>query len=319
MDEHYLYEYPGINKILHGSMTLSTGIKPSVATIEMAPQDNYIPTIAPLKITSNGATVIRFDDCRPVDALLRRSRDGWIWTITIHDRRWRWEFGQISGHYNQRTRQGGFIKPTTKKTPQELAELCLAAMGETNYIITQLPNTNYPEVHWDVVNPAVALQDLCEKCGARIVLLPDSNGGPTVRIYPIGTGSDLPTGLEMNAIYTFNPPEKPDFIQFVGDYIKFQCKFTMEAVGRDTDGKVKLIDDLSYAPSGGWGADKTIPKFTEIAEEDARKLAQATVYRWYRTKKMLSGASPTGSGTTVVETLDIPGFVTLDNMNGDGI
>ena len=307
MDEHFLFSYPGIQQILHGSFTLGAGTTPSIATLEMAPQPGFIPVVGPLTLTRNGTPVITFPDCRPTEAVLRRGRDGFVWSVSIQDRRWKWAFGYLNGHYNRRIKQGGFIKASTKKTPKELAELCFTAMGETNYDHSLMPNENYPEVAWDVVTPATALQDLLEKVGCRIVLGTNN----VAKIWPVGDGANLPTGNEMNASYTFNPPEKPDELIFVGAPIKFQCKFTTEAVGRDTDGTIKLINDLSYKPATGWRP----PQFPTVVDVDARKLAQATVFRWYRVKKMLGSAPPSGTGTTITETLDIPGFISMDNID----
>ena len=296
-DEQGKFAFANLGHISRGSFTLSAGTKPSVATIEVPALTNYVPAVGMLRITF-GSTVISFPDCKPSEAVLRRGREGWIWTISLLDRRWKWEFGPISGHYNERTRQGTFLKSTIKKTPRELAAICFEAMGEANYDLSLLPNENFPQVNWDVIYSQTALSDLLEKSGCRIVLRTDN----VAKIYPIGQGASLPTIAVMNDSFTFDPPEKPDILKFFGAPTKYQAKFVLEAVGRDTDGKVQLIDSLSYKPAAGW---MTPGIFSEVTDSDNRALAQNTVFRWYRVKGMLNGGS----------TLTIPNLATLDSID----
>ncbi|MCX8092493.1 MAG: hypothetical protein N3I86_16450, partial [Verrucomicrobiae bacterium] len=57
-----------------------------------------------------------------------------VYRVRIQDRRWKWRFGQISGEYNVRRddNQQNFLLGTARN-PQQLARLCLDAMGEQNY------------------------------------------------------------------------------------------------------------------------------------------------------------------------------------------
>lgn len=58
-------------------------------------------------------------------------------------------------------------------------------------------------------------------------------------------------------------------------------KLNLEAVGLDTDGQIKLIDELSYKPAAGWGQEwhAVFPSITNPAH---RELAVRSVFRWYR-------------------------------------
>jgi len=116
-----------------------------------------------------------------------------------------------------------------------------------------------------------------------------------VRLIPTGVGADLPTGAVMDISAAFDPPEMPDKIAILCGHTRYQCDFELEAVGKDTDGKIKLINDLSYMPAGGWFT-ADMPKFSCITAANARELAQETVLRWYRIKVPFSlPATPTGT------------------------
>ncbi len=260
-----------------GRITFSHGITPSVATIEMVPQPNLIATNGTLAFTFGGTT-IEFHDCRADKASLKGSpRGGFVWTIHIFDRRWKWQFGGIDGHYNLRN-QDGSVRPGTEKDPQTLASMLLAAMNESGFDVSALPNDTRPEVHWSAANPARELADLCEKLDCRVVLGLDN----LVRLLPRGIGLPLPTADAMNTGYSFDSSKTPDELIVVGAPTLFQGRFKLEAVGRDTDGKIKPIGNLSYTPAGGWP--KEIPGTWTGLRNNLEEwgLAEQTVCKWYR-------------------------------------
>jgi hypothetical protein len=328
--------YPGIKQIVSANYSRSHGITPDVCQIEMAPQtldasdSDYTPiepdgyllfqfdeytalaNVSPTQYNLTGRTQILLQGCRPDKANVRRSATSINWTIPIFDRRWKWKYGSFSGHWN--VKKNGVIEPRKKKTPRELADMCLEAMGEKNYDTrdlldlekkTSLPYRNqiFPEVHWDRIPPAQALNELVTPLGYRVCLGWDDR----VRIRKYGEGALLPTEDLMSGGFEANLPETPDSVTVLGGISMHEALWELEAVGLDLDGDWRPLDHLSYAPVDivnklDWrnSFPPTFPgirsKFNEIkntkkpsdAEYKKRKdqyaLAVETVYRCYRLK-----------------------------------
>ena len=290
--------FPGIQQVLDCSINFVHGISPSVAELTIAPQFNFTAEGGTLQFAF-ADVLINFPGCKVDAHSLERNSRGEVWHLSIYDRRWRWGWGQISGSYNLR-REDGTLRTDTEKNPQELATLCLQAMGETGFDVSALPNFVRPTVEWDGEVPAEALAELCDEFSCRVVLGLDN----IVRIWPVGVGAALPvdsTVLE-NSL-TIDPPEKPDKLAVRCGYNLYQCDFELEAVGLDIDGQVKLIKDLSYRfdlAGGGSGkvdeewSDIDLPYFSRMVigsgGNNSRKyvyrteLAKRTVFKWYRVK-----------------------------------
>lgn len=298
-----IFEFPGLSESWQSvSYTLSHGISPGVFTIKAVPKPGKKFERGDVTLTYDN-TEILFRDCKIDSAALGITASGNLWTIKILDRRWKWEHKPIVGHYNQRD-EGGKIDPDTEKTPQELAKLLLDAMGERRYMVGDLPNDARPQKDWSYAGAAQELASLCDALGCRVVLGTDNR----VRIRKIGEGEPLPeNGLEMNPSFNFDAPEKPESLLFVGGPTVYEAKWTLEAVGLDTDGDVKLIADLSYNPSGegeenGWQTE--VPGFfTSLDDGEQLKLAQESVYRWYRIKEHVDG------------TMEIPGYGEIEDID----
>lgn len=305
-----LFDFPGIELILRGTFTLSHGISPSVATIEVVPQAG-LPAAGGTLLITFGGTVLAFPGCRINSLSQRRSSAGTVWTLQIFDRRWRWAFGELSGLYNVRLADGR-IDPALERTPQQLAALCLSAMGEANFSVAELPNDARPEVDWIAANPAQELAHLCEAFGCRVVLGLDNR----VSLRRVGVGAGLPVEDGMTENLGIDPPERPDALKLITGPTRFQSAFVLEAVGQDTQARqnaIKLIQDLSYNPGGagnpsGWEHVYPHSMPGVVASEEARKLALKTVYKWYRIKEQLGRPGR----------LDPPGFpgsvVRLDQL-----
>ena len=270
-------------------MTLSHGIAPSIATLECAPQPNFPAGVGTLTFWFDSAKV-DFPDCKiNYVSAHQDATGGTAWTFQILDRRWKWEFGSISGSYNLRTQDDKDIIADSERSPQHLAELLFEAMNEQKYDVSELPNNSRPFVDWNEDNPAHLLEELCSSLGCRVVLRLDN----TVKICRVGEGAQLPNlpGFEMDNSGTIDPPEAPDFLKISFGVTKVQGLMHAEAVGIDTDGDVKPIDDLSYKPSGGWGAE-IVGTYSGVTDTDTpqaggketnpRKLAKATVFKMYR-------------------------------------
>ncbi len=275
--------FPLIQSIRSCSFTLSHGITPSRGILELAPQDNFTAAIGPLTFVF-GATTITFPDCKLNRHTVRQSAGGpRTWLLELEDRRWRWRYNTISGSYNQRLFDGS-VDPVTARTPQQLAVLCLLAMGESLATINvgDLPNGTFPMVNWANENPAKALADLCEPLGCRVVLQLDN----TVALRRVGVGQQLPTdGVMLNSL-GIKPTVWPNKITVVGGKVRFQYDFQLEAIGIDVDHSIKPIGQLSYMPKKGWSQIfPDVTGFDDVPEKNnARFYAEQTVYRLYRIK-----------------------------------
>jgi hypothetical protein len=273
-----LLSFPGIELVRSWSFTLSHGITPGVAHVEIAPQFDVPAEIGTMTI-SFGDVELDFPGCVLDSALVRRDRAGMVVHLAILDRRWAWRYGAISGRYNVRQRDGS-LDTSTEMAPQDLAALLLSAMGESNFDASGLPNLARPEVDWVYANPAQELAELAESLGCRVVLDLDSR----VVLAPAGYGAELPgTGTERTQNFGIDPPTRPDSLLLVGGPTRFQTMFRLEAVGLDTNGKIQPINTLSYMPKEGWTSEAYLG-FANVTPADSRALARRTVYRWYRIK-----------------------------------
>lgn len=279
-----LVTYPGIRSVLRATYTLAHGITPGVSEIECAPQSEPIAANGPLTFVF-GSTQLTFPACRADLATARRTADGLLLSVSILDRRWRWAFGVINGEYNRRDDSGRTITAQERpivgveKTPQQLATLLLQAMGETLFDVSRLPNAGRPYVRWNAANPAAELAELADLYGCRVVL--HLNG--LVSLEPTGLGQSLPVlPTLVEGSLTVDPPDPPDEIRVVGGPTLIQTRLELEAVGLDTDGRVRPIDDLSYTPDAGWHTQTDA--FSDIDDPLERELCLASVFRWYRVK-----------------------------------
>ena len=327
--------YPGIQKIESADYSRSHGITPDVCQVVMAPQsldpkdDDYTPiepdgyllfqfdrkTVTQNELGNVGTATktlakILMQGCRPDMAKVRKSTSSENWTIPIYDRRWKWKYGSFSGHWN--IKKNGVIQPHKERTPRELADMCLEAMGEKRYDTTALDQLEdnrklkyrkkvRPEVHWDRIPPAQALNELVTPLGYRVCLGWDDR----VRICKYGEGALLPTEDLMTAGFDANLPEIPDTTTVLGGISMHESMWEMEPVGLDLDGDWRPINHLSYAPRDivnkpDWRL--SLPpafydirvKFDEIkdkkkpTDDEYKKrkeqytLAQQTVFRCYR-------------------------------------
>lgn len=272
-----LPRWPGVSGIISFSMTYVDGMTPSIATLEVVPQ-KALQLAGTLQI-SYGATSIVFPDCRVQDVEQAVDEAGrTTWKITIADRRWRWKSSSaISGYYNVR-RNAVALLAGTEKTPRELATMLLKAMGETGFDVSALPNDTRPEITWDAASPPEELARLAEALGCRVVLSIATN---RVRIVQAGKGAQLPRPFAMEASLGLDPPDPPGTLRFIGARVEFQADFALRAVGRDVDGTVKPIEELSYIPARGWQLSDA-DHFNDVADLKKRHLARESVWRWYR-------------------------------------
>ena len=285
-----LVEWPGILQFETATLSLTHGISPNVAIISLLPQKKRVEEYGTLifKFTGGGRT---FVECKADYSCAEFNESGEIWQIAILDRRWRWRFGAISGSYNIRD-EDQYVKASSEKTPQELAQLCLLAMEEDKWDVSALPNDTRPEINWDYDNPAAALAELCDTLNCRIVPKFDCRKGTIVAP---GDGVELPKGGVENTAETYNPPEIPDKIGIVCGPTLYQADFSLEPVGLEVDlsggdtgrqDAIDRIDNLSYKPAEEWkdvlpGDRQTI--YDQFGEDEA-EAAEASVWKWFRLK-----------------------------------
>lgn len=283
--------FPGIDSILSGTYTRAHGISPGIAELECAPQSNSLRLTGPLTFQCDGDS-FTFQNCQVIQGTSFRTVGGATrWMIQVADRRWKWQFGAIYGEYNRRDQANNLIpdedKPVIgkKKSAQELAKLLLEAMGESSFNVSVMPNDVYPHVAWIGVNPAQELANLCDLMGCRVALKVDD----LVSIVRPGIGAFLPDGPVTQNSLVIDPPEPPDSIEVVGQPVRVQTRLELEAVGEESDGSIKPIDELSYKPSNGWSS---APSFDDITNKQDRNRAKRSIFRLYRVRDYIAVNCP---------------------------
>lgn len=305
------------------SFTLAPGVQPSTGTIYTVPHVPTLPVVAPLVIKTEGDLTLTFPDCLLESPGMQADKGGQLWQLPIQDRRWKWRWGNVYGHFNRPEPNGTY---RNEVTPQQLAANLLNVLNETGFDVSRLPNTQRPEKRWDGASAAAELDMLCSQLGCVVVLNPLTN---KVELWPVGQGSSLPSGGTIGQAYTPVLPAQPKKIKVEAGETIFQATFTTEAVGLDTDGRWKKLDDLSYnTPPKGFKGAEAIKGFPGYWEDltyvkdgrvlNVRDLAANTVYRCYRLTGIL-GAPPATKWvpTLLMNTFQQPGSMQDLGLTGD--
>ena len=263
--------WPGVPAVESCQGTISHGITASTFVLVTYPQTSE-PAAAGDLVFFDGFRTAPLRDCKLSRITGRAGPDGTSYTLEILDRRWKWRadgvgFSTLSGRYNQTDPRGKLI-PWTIRSPEELARLCLDAMGETGYVLdlprglTKADGANLdrylrlgenfvqsfanPPVVWDVTPPAEALARLAEQFGCRVVFQPIRN---RVLVVPLGKGQALPADVPAEMVApSIDAPKVPVRVGVAGAPVRIQYRFFLEAVGKEWDGAYIPIDQLSYAP-----------------------------------------------------------------------
>lgn len=285
-----IVKWPGVKQFVAFRGTLQHGVRPSVFQLTIAPQKDPIEPKGDLVIEM-GKEKITFKDC-VVDSLSQQyDEGGFLVGLNILDRRWKWRFPTISGVYNKTDDAGEVLDGTgaldnvpavqnSERTPKQLAKKCFEAMKEQGFSVAELPEDTRPKCNWDQDNAAQSLQSIAESCGCRVVLGLDNKA----RIFKLNKGKQLPDKPFVDAQLDIDPAEKPDKIRIVTAPTQSQIDWELEAVGLDTDGEWKKIDDLSYKPAAGWSSVdlEYFAALAAVTDPTVRQLALETVYRCYR-------------------------------------
>lgn len=235
--------------------------------------------------------------CRLRRDLIAASGGGGRWQdVIIEDRRWRWQFdgqfGQLYGFYNhweRGIRIDGALATSTLgpqvgatqaiRSLRQLAEIVLEFMGESGFDVSRLPNDFYPPIEWDGVLAAEALESLADMVGCMVVLGWDDR----VRIVERGVGASYPTDSRvMDITESWEPKVVPEKVIIEAGITRFQRDLPLEAVGIDSTGEIRPIDELLYKPSEGWEGED--PGQFYGVDEKFRNLAQSCVWKMYRVK-----------------------------------
>lgn len=281
-----LITYSGIAAPMFGQVVQTVGPIPDTISLYCAPQPTPPQLVGSVTISYGRMTRV-LSNCRVQTVERLQNAQGPVWRLTLLDRRWVWQtHGRISGYYN--VRQGDGIDPETERSPRELAELCLEAMGEPYNLrwLKSIPDDTRPEVSWDVALPAVALAELLDRLDCRILL----GERDDLQIWRLNDGATGPLVDFMSGGLSSVVPELYRSLDIVGDRDVWQHDFDLEAVGQDLDGSIKPIDRLSYAPRYRWRGQlitswqQATENMNIVRNSKARELAIATVFRWYRIK-----------------------------------
>lgn len=276
------FYWNGVKALLHASYSLSLGVTPGVATMAIPPQPTGIAMEGVLLIRF-GAVSIQFPDCRVIKFDFHQDQSGRkYWLLHIADGRWRWRYGIANAFHNRRL-SNGLLDDDSKKQPRDLAKLLASAIGIQNMDVSALPNDALPFVDWEwKERPDTILAQLCESLGCRIAY----NANGKVRVVKRGVGSALNKTNAIEHQIAIDPGEIPEKLVFVAGRSLWNQDLELEAVGEDVDGKIRLIEDLSYAPVGGWKISDP-PRFACLLKGPNKKLqqlAQSSVFRWFRPK-----------------------------------
>lgn len=279
-----IVHWPGVQQFDSANVELAHGISPGTSTITIPPQMQGVADSGTLTV-QYGNQRITLPDCKLDASSLSYDKQGALVSLSIMDRRWRWQYGHISGVYNRRDDDGtldigtGAKADDTERTPQELAKLLLDAMGEKGYDVKALPNEARPFVEWRAANPAQELAKLCDDLGCHVTLELRTS---KVKIVRVGKGAALPNGPVTTDNVEVNLPEKPDAFVVVCGPSVYQADLELEAVTEEADGTVVKLNEASYAPPGGFESLGDTQDYTYYDDRAKREIAKRCVYRMYR-------------------------------------
>jgi hypothetical protein len=261
-------KYSGLTNIRQISVSRSRGIRPGTINLVLPFVPSFIDTRPQPVILHDTQREIVLPDCA-FESLTPNFSNGEESLISLFDYRWRWQFGQISGEYNEIN--GGVILPESKRHIRDLAELCLKELKVVRYDVSALPTDVFPTVSWDLNNPAQALESLISEYG--FIVCPQLDG--SVRICKNGVGLRLPSLRGQEVKPSFVAKIVPDFVYVHAQPTVWEVSIPLGkafAVERDavkpnetTTESIVPLDEASYKPKSGWGLEP--PKaFPNIAE-----------------------------------------------------
>lgn len=280
---------PGFNYPIRATGVLLRGTQPSRFLVEAAPQPTAFNTNGNLRIASNGQAFL-VSDAALESYHLRHNGDRdshAILTGSYVDRRWKWKTCAISGNYNRRLLDNSIIFSAAapwKKSARELFAMIFAAVGEPGADVTSAPANVYPEFTFQSLPADQALDYLCDICSCSIVITTSNK----LKVVALGVGNQLVrTAVKSRINCEVRIGALPSQVALTCGPSVFQSRLLLEAVGLDTDGKIRPINNLSYKPAAGWS--REYPTHFPSVDQDKRHLAFQTVWRWFRPKSQVNG------------------------------
>lgn len=275
-------EYPGCDRIRQGSISLPVGRQPGRIQFTCVGLDHAPKATGTFSVEGSESDTVTLPNCALVSVRQTKFGGSPATEVTLQDRRWEWRFGEIYGAYNQTT---GRSTPKNPKTPRELAELLLDAMGETSYDVTALPSTGAPEVYWLASNPATELDALCARYGVFIGMTATDK----VRLYKPNTGPALPDiDPEFSRTSSTDAGAMPSAFKVVCGPTLYDSVLKLAAVGRELSGTIKAIDALSYKPAHSW-LDEWRGQFTSL-DKDQQAQAEEDIFRMWQVIGVVGGS-----------------------------
>ena len=295
--------YPGVLAYREVEYAQTLGVDPDAIALRIVPQGASIANIGDLTFSYTGQASITLPNCTVDAAQTTFNVHGRTTSIVLYDRRQLWKYAEpISGRYN--TIRNGSRIASTQKSLRELVTILLNAMGEYSVNVIAVSASIYPDVNWYCDEPVEKLAELLNEWGYVLSL---GFGAEPVTIYQNGTGAVLPTNNVMMDTSGVDATIQPRTLRVCFAPSVIQARLELEAVGLDTDGSFKEIENLSYKPAAGWA--KTDPKtFYSVAIEygaTEEELALRTVFRCYRIKAFSDGTL----------TVPVPGGATLNSIS----
>lgn len=279
-----------------GSFSLRAGIVPSSGVLRFTyGQRSRINQINAVTLTDLESSTAIFQRCRVTRAnVMQAGGGGRFYEVQFVDRRWMWgeRCFAIYGEYNTNPDQALYSQTSAfARTYQQLAALCLNALGETNYDISLLPNFPGPPVQWDAADPAVELQNLCAAVGCMVTL------SPTDRVVIVREGFGrvpAPDSRQMDFSAGTEPPIIPAAVVFEGGQTHIQHDLLLRPLAEEPDPaspnykKYVSIYDVSYyadlvAAGGTWSQEDPV-RFDGVGISSGlanQKLAQRDVWKVY--------------------------------------
>lgn len=285
--------FPGIVAPRYMVATRTLGARPDSAIIYALPQAGSPDTggQSMLSFMFNGVPVY-WTNCLCDRGTISITTHGHYQVFVVLDRRWLWRKSWITQAYNVR-RTDGSIDPGTQQSLAGIVSDIFAVIGES-VDVSAVSAAEYPEVIYDRDNCVDMLEELLHSRGYVISL----NTNDTVTIYRRGVGSVLPVNYDVvNQSISINPPERPLYLTALCNKTVIQSKLLMKPVGIDTDGQIRLVEDLSYAPAGGWN-DTDLIGFNHISDPIEKELAIKSVGKWYQVHSQADETFDISSGDT---------------------
>jgi len=310
--------YSGLAIAKGAKFTQTRGVTPDRISVRLIPQVTPIADIGDLTLTY-GALTLTIPDCLADRSMVMMGERGFTGTVIFQDRRWRWSrYPSVSYHWNE-YRSDGVIVPSSKKSLRQMIERVLMSLGEPLFSAGVVDSNFYPEVDVQDMRPDLLLEQLTSDYGYAVSV---GFSGDPVRIHKIGSGQMLSPYYVKIWSEQLDPPTPPATVRIGFGPSVAQARFRMSAYGREADGTIALLDDLTYTPANGWAAEPLgFPNVLAEFGEAAFDLAKASVWRLYGVTKFADNTLdlPDGSGTlaNINQVLPfLPSLLFTENRDG---